>query len=145
LRLAQETERQTPMTMNAGVWIDHDKAMVVLLTDEGQEMLQIRPATGATARSPAGLRAKNSYTSDDSSAEGHRDRKGTSHLNEYYDEVIACLRDAQAILILGPEQAKGEFRRRMAWQKVSGHVAEIKTVARLSDEQIGDYVRQHFQ
>ena len=30
------------MTMNAGVWIDHHKAVVILLTGDGQEMLQFR-------------------------------------------------------------------------------------------------------
>jgi hypothetical protein len=133
------------MTINAGVWIDHYKAVVVLLTDDGQEMLQILSDHGAAARSPAGLRAKNSYTPNDFVAEGKRERKVMSQLNEYYDEVIACVRDAQAILILGPGEAKGEFRRRIALQKLRGHIAEMKTVTSLSDDQIKQYVRQHFQ
>ena len=133
------------MTINAGVWIDHHKAVVVLLTDEGQEMLQIRSDHGVSARSPAGLRAKNSYTPNDFAAEGKRERKVMIHLNEYYDEVIACVRNAQAIFILGPGDAKGEFRSRIATQKLRGHVAEMKTVAKLTDEQITEYVRQHFQ
>jgi len=133
------------MTINAGIWIDHHKAVVVLLTDDGQEMLQICSDQGATMRSPAGLRAKNSYTPNDFIAEGKRERKLTIRLNEYYDEVIACVREAQAIVILGPGAAKGEFRKRIARQKFGGHIAEMKTVARLTDEQIADYVRQHFQ
>jgi len=55
------------------------------------------------------------------------------------------VREAQAIVILGPGAAKGEFRKRIARQKFGGHIAEMKTVARLTDEQIADYVRQHFQ
>jgi len=133
------------MTINAGVWIDHHKAVVVLLTDEGQEMLQILSDRNVSARSPAGLRAKNSYTPNDFVSEGKCERKVMSQLNEYYDEVIACVRDAQAILILGPGEAKGEFRKRIANQKLRGHVAEMKTVAKLTDQQIADYVRQHFQ
>ena len=133
------------MTMNAGVWIDHHKAVVVLLTDEGQEMLQIRSDQGASARSPAGLRVKHSYTPNDFAAEGKREQAVMIHLNEYYDEVIACVRDAQAILLLGPGEAKGEFRKRIASRKLSGHIAEMKTVAKLTDQQIADYVRQHFQ
>ena len=133
------------MTINAGVWIDHQKAVVVLLTDDGQEMLQILSDHDASARSPAGLRSKNAYTPTEFMAEGKRERKVTIQLNEYYDEVIACVRDAQAILILGPGEANGEFRRRIARQKIGGHVAEMKTVAKLTDQQIADYVRQHFQ
>ncbi len=133
------------MTINAGIWIDHHKAVVVLLTDEGQEMLQIRCNDGASARSPVGLRAKNGYVPNDFATEGKREQQVTIHLNEYYDEVVACVRSAQAILILGPGEAKGKFRSHIARQKYGGHVAEMKTVASLTDEQIADYVRRHFQ
>ena len=133
------------MTINAGVWIDHHKAVVVLLTDEGQEMLQIRSDQGAGARSPAGLRPKNSYKPNDFAAEGKREQKVMVQLNEYYDEVIACVRYAQAIVILGPRDAQGEFRKRIAQQKFSGHIAEMKTAPKLTDEQISDFVRQHYQ
>ena len=145
------------MAINAGVWIDHHKAVVVLLTDDGQEMLQIRSDQRASARSPPGLRAKNSYTPNDLAVEGKlavggklavegkREQKVMVQLNEYYDEVIACVRDAQAILILGPGEANGEFRKRITKQKLRVHISEMKTVAKLTHEQITDYVRQHFQ
>jgi len=133
------------MTINAGVWIDHHKAVVVLLTDDGQEMLQIQSDRGASARAPAGLRPQSSYVPNALVAEGKRERKVMIQLNEYYDEVIACVRDAQAILIMGPGEATGEFRKRIASRKLRGHVAEMKTVARLTDQQITDYVRQNFQ
>ena len=61
------------------------------------------------------------------------------------DDVIACVRNAQAIVILGPRAAQGEFRKRVAQQKFTGHVAELKTAAKLTDEQISDFVRQHYQ
>jgi hypothetical protein len=133
------------MTINAGIWIDHHKAVVVLLTETGQDVLRILAGQGASARSPAGLRAKNAYTPNDFVSEGKREQQVMVRLNEYYDEVIACVRNAQAILILGPGEAKGEFRRRVTSQKLRGHIAEMKTSAKLTDNQITDYVRQHFQ
>src|SRR3954469_16898061 len=102
------------MTTNAGVWIDHQKAVVVLLTDDGQEMLQIRSDEGVSAGSPAGLRAKNSYAPNDFAVEGKREQRVMMQLNAYYDQIIACVREAQAIVILGPGQIKGEFRSRIA-------------------------------
>src|SRR5947207_12684648 len=133
------------MTVNAGVWIDHSKAVVVLLNDGEQEMLQSLSERDVSARSPAGLRAKNSYVPNDFATEGNGEQAVMTRLNEYYDEVIACVRDAQAILILGPGEAEGEFRRRIARWKFRGHIVEMKTVANLTDQQIADYVRQHFQ
>ena len=36
-----------------------------------------------------------------------------NHLNDYYDEVIAVIRDADAIQIFGPGEAKGELEKRL--------------------------------
>ena len=132
------------MTINAGVWIDHHKAVVVLLTDGREDMLQFLSDENPSARSPAGLRAKNSYTPNDFMAEDKRERKVMAHLNAYYDQVIACVREAQAIVILGPGEAKGELRKRIASKKLRGHIAEMKTMDKLTDRQIADYIRQHF-
>jgi hypothetical protein len=133
------------MTMNAGVWIDHHRAVVVLLTDEREDLLQIRADGNATIAQAAGIAGKNSYTPNDFVAEDKRERKVMIRLNKYYDEIIACVRDAQAILILGPGEANGEFRKRIVSQRVRGHISEMKTVTRLTDEQIAEFVRQHFQ
>jgi hypothetical protein len=108
-------------------------------------MLEFRPDSGISAQSPVGLRAKNSYTANDFVVKGKREQTVMIQLNQYYDEVIASVRGAQAILILGPEKAKCEFRKRMVSQRLGGHIAEMKTVVKLTDEQITDYVRQHFQ
>jgi stalled ribosome rescue protein Dom34 len=133
------------MTINAGVWIDHHRAVVVLLTDDGENVLQILAEHDASAKSPARIRLKHSYTRNDFAAEDKRERKVMAHLNDYYDEVVACVRDAQAIVILGPGEAKDEFRKRITSRKLRGHIAEMKTVDKLSDRQIAEYVRQHFQ
>ena len=66
-------------------------------------------AQGVSARFPVGLSAMNAYTPNDFVAEGKRERNVMIHLKEYCDEVIAGVRDAQAILILGSQEAKGYF------------------------------------
>ena len=34
-------ERRTLMTINAGVWIDHHKAVILLITEQGEDLRQI--------------------------------------------------------------------------------------------------------
>ena len=133
------------MTINAGVWIDHHKAVIVLLTDQGQETVQISADKGVAMRAPAGLRPKSARMESSYMADEGRGQQVAVHADDYYDAVIACVRRAQAILILGPGEAKGELRKRISRLKLGGHVAEMKTVAELPDQQINDYVRQHFQ
>lgn len=132
------------MTINAGVWIDHHKAVVVLLTDEGTDVLQIMSDRDTPARTADGAEVKHSYTPNDFVAEDKRERKAMNVLNKYYDEVIARLHEADAILVLGPGEAKGELVKRLKGKKLRGHVAEIETTDKLTDHQISAYVRQHF-
>ena len=71
-----------------------------------------------------GTRVKHSYTPNDFVAEDKRERKAMNHLNKYYDEVIDRLRDADAILVLGPGEAKGEFTKRIESKKLKGRIAQ---------------------
>jgi stalled ribosome rescue protein Dom34 len=87
---------------------------------------------------------KNAYTPNDFVAEDKQERKHTDHLNKYYDEVIACIRDAEAILIVGPGEAKSEFKKRIKSKKLRGRVADLETVDKMTDRQIAAVVREHF-
>ena len=51
-------------------------------------------------------------------ADDSREREYTGHLDNYYDEVISCIRPAEAILIFGPGEAKGELRKRIERDKL---------------------------
>ena len=130
------------MTINAGVWIDHHKAVVVLITDEREDILHIVSDPDEIARSPGGVQGKRSYTPNDFVAEDKRERKTTIHLNKYYDDVIACLRDAEVIVVLGPGEAKGEFTHRFKRQRLKRRIAHTGTVDKMTDRQIAAHVRQ---
>jgi stalled ribosome rescue protein Dom34 len=133
------------MNTNAGVWIDHHKAVVVLVTDEGHNVQQILAEPDPSATSPGQARVKNSYTPNDFVAEDKRERKVMAQLKRFYDEVIAHIRHAQTILILGPGEAKGELRKRIASKKLRGQIAEIETADKLTDNQIAQHVRKYFR
>jgi stalled ribosome rescue protein Dom34 len=82
---------------------------------------------------------------EEGSADDQRDRQYTSHLNKYYDEVIACIREANSILLFGPGEAKGELEKRLAAKGLGGRVVGFETVDKMTDRQIAAKVRQHFQ
>ena len=105
-------------------------------------MLQISSDQGTPARSKGDARVKNAYTPNDFVAEDKRERNAAIHLHKYYDEVIDRLRDADAILVLGPGEAKGEFIKRVEGQKLKGQIAHVGTVDRMTDRQIAAHVRQ---
>ena len=78
-------------------------------------------------------------------ADDSRERKFTGHLNIYYNAVIACVRDAESILISGPGEAKGELKKRLVREKLGGRIVGIETIDRMTDRQIAAKVRRYFQ
>jgi hypothetical protein len=68
----------------------------------------------------------------------------TRELNEYYDGVVAALRDYEALLVFGPGEAKGEFHARLLHYKQGGRVAAIDTADRMTDRQIVAKVRAYW-
>jgi hypothetical protein len=120
-----------------GLWIDHRKAVIVMVTDEGEETRLIESNMEKHVRFASG-------SSEDGSAESTRDRQFASHLDGYYDKVIACTRDAESILIFGPGEAKGELEKRLESGELKGRIVGIETVDKMSDRQIAAKVRQHF-
>ncbi|MGB2630260.1 MAG: hypothetical protein WBD17_03385, partial [Candidatus Omnitrophota bacterium] len=68
----------------------------------------------------------------------------TGHLNIYYDAVISCIRDAEAILIFGPGEAKGELKKRIVKNKLCNRIVGIETIDKMTDRQIAAKVRRYF-
>ncbi|MFZ0035724.1 MAG: hypothetical protein WAK60_12150, partial [Sedimentisphaerales bacterium] len=127
-----------------GLWIDHRKALIVAVTDKGEE---IRLIISKVEKQPGrfdGVRSKAQYEQQQFEADDSRQREFTGHLNVYYDAVIACIRDAEAILIFGPGEAKGELKHRLEKNKLGGRISGIETVDKMTDSQIVAKVRKHF-
>jgi hypothetical protein len=92
----------------AGLWIDHRKALVVTITDKGEEVKLIISRIEKQPARFGGIRSTTSYESQLVPASDSRQRKLAGHLNPYYDAVVAYIRDAESILIFGPGEAKRE-------------------------------------
>ena len=127
------------MKTKVGLWMDHRKAVIVIVSDQGQETKQIESDMEKHVRFSGGSR------SEQGGGEDQQDRQFTGHLNAYYDEVIAHLRDAESFLIFGPGEAKGELEKRLASKGLSGRIVGIETVDKMTDRQIAAKVRQHFR
>ena len=71
------------MKKQAGLWIDHRKAVIVIVTEEGEEIKEI------TSNMEKHVRFTGGTASEDGSTEDVRDRQFGNHLNSYYDAVVA--------------------------------------------------------
>jgi len=127
------------MTTKAGVWIDHKQAIVVLITDAGQEINRIVFDIGQPVRSKGSARSKNDYVAEDK-----LERKVDNDRKDYFDDVITAIRGADSLWILGPGEAKGEFTKHLKAKKVRGVVVEGETADKMTERQLAAKVREHF-
>jgi hypothetical protein len=126
------------MKKEIGLWIDHRKAIIVIITEAGEEIKKI------TSNMEKHVRFTNGNGSEAGSSEDVRDRQFGNHLNSYYDEVLAVVRDAEAIQIFGPGEAKGELEKRLEHAGLKTHILAIETVDKMTDRQISAKVRERF-
>lgn len=132
------------MKTKAGLWIDHKKAIVVKITDHGEEVTVTVSGVERQLRRAGDSPLTGSYESQNVPADDSRQRAFTGHLNAYYDAVIAVLGDAESILVFGPGEAKGELKKRLERDNLGGRIVAMETVDRMTDRQVAAKVRQHF-
>ena len=124
------------MRRKVGLWIDHKKAVIFSLSDEGAEIKRISSELEHKVHFSGGLQKE--------SAEKHKDKRLTGHLNNYYDEILTFIRDAESILIFGPGEAKVELKKRLENMGLHKHIVGFEIVDKMTDNQIIAKVRQRF-
>jgi hypothetical protein len=132
------------MKTTVGLWIDHRKAVIAVVSDEGEETMEIKSNVEKQPGRFAGARSTTSYEPQQVQADDSHEREFTGHLNRYYDEVIAAIRHAESILLFGPGEAKGELKKRLEKDKLGGHIIAVETVDKMTDRQIAAKVREYF-
>jgi len=124
------------MKTDAGLWIDHRNAIVVILNEKGEETKRINSNMEKHIRFGGGAQ--------DNTEEDIRDRRFTNHLNKYYDEVITCIGNATSILVFGPGEAKIELKKRIEDDKSKKCLVNIETADKMTDAQIESKVKNYF-
>jgi hypothetical protein len=126
------------MNKQAGLWIDHRKAVIVMITEVGEEIKEI------TSDMEKHVRFTGGTASEDGTTEDVRDRQFGKHLNNYYDQVIAVIRQAVSIQIFGPGEAKHELQKRLERAGLKERILAIETADKLTNRQIAAKVREAF-
>jgi hypothetical protein len=131
------------MKTRTGLWIDHRKAVIVAVTDKEETRLVISAVEKHLQRSGDSPQ-KGRYEAGKVPQSDSRQRSYTGQLNVYYEAVIACLKDAESILIFGPGEAKGELKKRLEKDGLGGRIVGVETVDKMTGGQIAEKVREYF-
>jgi len=130
------------MATQAGLWIDHRNAVIVMVSDEGDKTKRVESNVEKHVRYSGG--SGGSRGSREGAGEDTRERHFEGQLDKYYDDVIACLRDAEAILIFGPGEAKGELKTHLERAGFGARIVGVETVDKMTDRQIAAKARERF-
>ena len=125
------------MKKEIGLWIDHRKAVIVIVSDDGEEVREITSHMEKHTRFAG-------RGSEHGSDEDMRDRLFENHLNAYYDRVVAAIRDGDSIQIFGPGEAKGELQKRLESEGLEGRIVGVEAADKMTVRQIAAKVRRRF-
>jgi hypothetical protein len=129
--------RRTPVNKQVGLWLDRNKAVIVTIANniEGKRII---------TSDMEHYVLYSSVVPGDGSPEEIRDRRFWNHLGEYYDQIIAHIRDATEIQIFGPEVAKYELQKRLENEGLGIHIVSVEDAGTLTDVQIATKVQKRF-
>ena len=127
------------MKKTVGLWIDHQKAVIVSVTGAEEEIKLIHSDIEEQRIEEQGRQNGRSIPSDDI-----RLRVLTEHLNNYYETVISCIRNAKSILLFGPGEAKGELKKRLEKDNLGDRIVGVETTDKMTEPQIVAKVKEHF-
>ena len=130
---------------NAGVWIDHRKAQIVVLNPDGELTRVILSNIEKHPEREGDSPMIGTYEAQLVPADDRRQRALTRKLNVYYDAVIEAVREFERVLIFGPGEAKGELHARLLKKKQGGRVAAVETAGQMTDRQVVAKVRAYFR
>ncbi len=128
----------------AGLWIDHRKALIVVVTDKGEEVKLIVSKIEKQRRRSGDSPLKGSYESQKVTADDSRERKRTEDLSVYYDAIVSCIQNSDSILIFGPGEAKGELKKRLIRDNLGERIVRIEAADKMTDRQVAAKVRKYF-
>ncbi len=132
------------MSTKVGLWIDHKKAVVVSITENGEEIKEIISDVEKQPRRSGDSPLKGTYEPVQVPADDSRQRAFTGGLNVYYDKVIASIGSAESILIFGPSTAKDELKERLKVNNLDSRIVGVETVDKMTDHQIAAKTKQYF-
>ena len=132
------------MKTNAGLWIDHREAIIVVLKDTGEKTMRIQSTLEKQLRR-SGEPDHGSFESQAVPADDSRQREYSGQLARYYDSIISYLHDSGSILIFGPGETKGELKKRFEKHPGAPQIIALETTDKMTESQIVAMVRHHFQ
>jgi hypothetical protein len=126
-----------------GVWIDHKKAVIVAAGDAIATTVQ--SGVRGRTRFSGGSGHPGGYISQRGNSEKRGEERHRNALDRYLDAVMAAVKGAEHLLILGPGEAKTELASRVGRARGKAPRVSTKAADKLTQAQIVAAVSAFFE
>lgn len=128
----------------AGIWIDHSRAVIVVIKNGVESTREIISDIKEEVYLPSASHSPSSADTNWTPTGFKTTQKILNLVYRYYDEIISHISDADSIWIFGPGKPKARLENRLKQKGFGARIVGIETAAKMSEEQISTVVREHF-
>ncbi|EKD87705.1 MAG: hypothetical protein ACD_35C00266G0001 [uncultured bacterium] len=132
------------MKNETGMWVDHQKAVIVTLVDKKETVQIILSNMDNSSRYSIDAPKVSMNTLSKSDTTVAQDQALELSLNKFYSEIAYKIRETDSILIFGPGNAKVELAALLKSEKLGSKITAVDTVDKMTDRQISEKVQDFF-
>ena len=143
------------MKIFVGIWVDHKKAVIATIkrpvrsheAEEKTTLNKINSNVERKVRLSGGSRTgKTPWGPQDVSVDSKIEAHQKEQLKKFYQQIIAAVKDADKILIMGPGEAKHELKKQIEKLKsTAAKIVDLQTIDKVTDKQFTANVRLFFR
>ncbi|HCS38450.1 MAG TPA: hypothetical protein DIW44_02555 [Anaerolineaceae bacterium] len=132
------------MKNETGMWVDHQKAVIVTLVDKKETVQIILSNMDNSSRYSIDAPKVSMNTLSKSDTTVAQDQALELSLNKFYSEIAYKIRETDSILLFGPGNAKVELAALLKSEKLGSKITAVDTVDKMTDRQISEKVQDFF-
>ena len=134
------------MKTDIGLWIDHEKAVIISLSNDDEKRFLIESDVESRRRATGGSNANVPYFQGGVESQTHLDERIRHRLQKFYREIIQRLNDADRIYIMGPGKAKQELVKEIQESKhLASKLKAVESSDYMTENQMAAKIRKYFR
>lgn len=127
-----------------GVWLDHRKAITVVLGNSGIDLAIIESDSERPSKSSGGHRQKTLYAHQDIVAEDHRKRRFESQAPDFFEKILRRIKPTSELVLMGPGEAKKQFVNYLMRHGSPIRLKELKPTGEMTTGEVARHVCEVF-
>ena len=128
-----------------GLWVDHEKAIIVSITNGNHQIIHVKSDIEGHFRLKDDSQSISPSNLQGNTIESKMDSRYRKYLNIYFQHIIDALKEAKHIFIFGPGEAKIELKKRIEKNNILlNKISGIEASDKLTEPQIVAKVKKYF-